>query len=97
MFSVNPRVNLGRIIFTVLIQKSEKQGKVLRVCLENLLAEGPSGNQTFRLGCDPQESLIILETSVGKNFPDNLSNFPLFIQGESSFLPPQENRVLYMG
>ena len=25
MFSVNPKVNLGRIIFTVLIQKSESQ------------------------------------------------------------------------
>ena len=34
MFSVNPRVTLGRIIFTILIKKSEKQCKVLRVCLE---------------------------------------------------------------
>ena len=36
MFSVNTRVTLGRITFTILIQKSEKQWKVLRVCLENL-------------------------------------------------------------
>ena len=36
MFRVNPRVTLGLVFFTVLIQKSEKQWKVLRDCLENL-------------------------------------------------------------
>ena len=46
MFNVNPRVNLYRIILTVLFQKSEKQWKVLGVCLENLPMGGPSGNQT---------------------------------------------------
>ena len=33
MFSVNPRATLGRIFISILIQKSEKQLKVLRVCL----------------------------------------------------------------
>ena len=72
MFSVNPREARGRIIFTILIQKSEKQWNVLRVCLENLLTGGPSGNQTFLRGCTPQESLITLGTSLGQIFPDNL-------------------------
>ena len=37
---------------------SEKQWKVLRICLENQPTVGPSGNQIFRRGCAPQESLI---------------------------------------
>ena len=37
MFRVKPRANLGLdIFFTVLILKSEKQWKVLSVCLKNL-------------------------------------------------------------
>ena len=35
------------IFFTVLIKKSEKQLKVLRVCLANLATGDPSGNQAF--------------------------------------------------
>ena len=57
MFSVNPRVTVGRISFPIVIQKSEKQWKVLRVCLEKLLMGGPPGNQTFLRGCTPQKSL----------------------------------------
>ena len=68
---VNPGVTLGCIIFTTLIQKSEKQWKVLKVCLENLPMGGPSGNQTFLWGCAPQESLITLGTSQGQIYPDN--------------------------
>ena len=49
MFRVNPRVALGRIIFTILIQKSEKQWKVLKVCLENLPTRGPLDNQTITI------------------------------------------------
>ena len=43
---------MGRIIFTILFQKSQKQRKVLRVCMENLAKRGP------------QESLISLGTSI---------------------------------
>ena len=39
MFRFKPRATLGLIFFTVLIQKSEKQWKVLSGCLKNL----PSG------------------------------------------------------
>ena len=38
---------LGCIIFTILIKKSEKELKVLRVYLENLSLGGPLGIQTF--------------------------------------------------
>ena len=73
MFCVNPRANLGRIIFTIFYNpKSVKQWKVPRVCLENLPTGGPSGNQTILWGCAPQESLITLGTSQGQSFPENL-------------------------
>ena len=36
MFRVKPRVTLGLMFFTVLIQKSEKQWKVFSGCLKNL-------------------------------------------------------------
>ena len=62
MFRVDPRETLGRIIHSILIQKSEKQWKVLRVFLKNLPTGGPLGNQTYLLGCAPQESLITLRT-----------------------------------
>ena len=39
MFRVKPRATLGLIFFTVLIQNSDKQWKVLSGCLKNL----PSG------------------------------------------------------
>ena len=71
MFSVNPWATLGHIFFTILIQKSEKQWKILRVCLENLPTGGPSGNQTIIWACTPQESLITLGTSLRQIFPDN--------------------------
>ena len=32
---------------------------------------GPLGNQTFLWGCEPQESLITLGTSLGKIVPGN--------------------------
>ena len=75
MFSVHPKVTLGSIIIPVIIQKSEKQWKVFRPCLENL----PLSNQTFIRGCTPQESLITQRTSLGQIFPDNPSDLPLFI------------------
>ena len=50
MFSANPRVSMGLIIFTVLIRKYEKQWKVLRDCLQNLPMGLPSGHQTFPRG-----------------------------------------------
>ena len=40
------RATLGRMIFTNLIQKSEKQWKVRKIFLENLLKGSPSGNQS---------------------------------------------------
>ena len=83
MFSVNPRLTLDHIIFTIMIQKSEIQWKVLRVCLENLPMGVPLGKQTFLWGCAPQESLITLGTSLGQIFPDNPLDFPLFIPGFS--------------
>ena len=61
MFRVNPRVTLGRIIFTFLIGESEKEWKVPRDCLRNLPKGGPSGNQTF--------CLITLGTSIRQIFP----------------------------
>ena len=63
--------SLGLIIFTVLIQKSEKQWKVLRDCLKNLPTGIPSGHQTFPRGCAPQESLMTLGNFQGQIFPDN--------------------------
>ena len=75
MFRVNPRVTLGLVFFTVLIQKSEKQWKVLRDCLENLPTGIPSSHQTFPRGCTPRESLISLGTSLGQIFPDNSCGF----------------------
>ena len=71
MFRVKPRANLGLIFFTVLIQMSEKQWKVLSGCLKNLLSGIPLGHQTFPWGCAPWESLITLGNSLGQIFPDN--------------------------
>ena len=51
----------------VLIQKSEKQWKVLRVCVENLPTGAPSGNHP-------------VWTFQGQIFLDNPSDFPLFIK-----------------
>ena len=51
MFRINPRATLGRIIFTMLIQKSgKKQWNVLRGCLEKFPQGSPEGNQTFLSG-----------------------------------------------
>ena len=71
MFRVNPRVTLGLVFFTVLIQKSEKQWKVLRDRLTNLPMGIPLGHQTFPQGCAPRESLMTLRNSLGQIFPDN--------------------------
>ena len=71
MFRVKPRANLGLIFFTVLIQNSEKQWKVLSGCLKNLPSGIPSGHQTFPRGCAPRESLMTLGNSLGQIFPDN--------------------------
>ena len=51
---------LGRIIFTISIQKSEKQRKVLRVFWKNLPMKGPSST---------------LGTTLGQIFPENPSRF----------------------
>ena len=71
MFRVKPRANLGLIFFTVLIQKSEKQWKVLSGCLKNLPLGIPLGHQTFPGGCAPWESLMTLGNYLGQMFPDN--------------------------
>ena len=71
MFRFKPRATLGLIFFTVLIQKSEKQWKVLSGCLKNLPSGIPSGHQTFPRGCAPRESLMTLGNSLGQIFPDN--------------------------
>ena len=46
MFRVKPRATLGLIFFTVLIQNSDKQWKVLSGCLEKV-ALGNSLGQLF--------------------------------------------------
>ena len=51
MFGHKPRATLGLIVFTVLIQKSEKQWKVFSGGLKNLPSRIPSGRQTFPQGC----------------------------------------------
>ena len=71
MFRVKPRAALGLIFFTVLIQNSEKQWKVLSGCLENLPSGTPSGHPTFPRGCAPRESLMTLRNSLKQIFPDN--------------------------
>ena len=58
MFRVEPRENLGLILFNVLIQKSEKPWKVISGCLKNLPSGIPSGHQT-------------LGNSLVQIFPDN--------------------------
>ena len=59
------------ILFTVLIQKSDKQWKVLSGCLKNLPTGIPWGHQSFTPGCTPRESLMTLGNSLGQIFPDN--------------------------
>ena len=73
MFRVKPRVTLGLIFFTVLIQNSDKQWQVLSGCLKKLPSGIPSGHQTFPRGCAPRESLMTLENSLGQLFPNNHS------------------------
>ena len=63
MFRVKPRATMGLIFFTVLIQKSEKQCKVLSGCPKNLLSGIP-------LGHPPRESLMTLGNSLGQIFPE---------------------------
>ena len=69
------RVTLGQIwaLYSLLflIQKSEKQWKVLSGFLKNLPLGTPSGHQTFPQGCAPRESLMTLGNSQGQIFPDN--------------------------
>ena len=71
MFRVKPRATLSLIIFTVLIQKSEKQWKILSGCLKNLPSGIPLGHQTFPRCCAPRESLMTLGNALGQIFPDN--------------------------
>ena len=75
MFSVNYRVTLGRTMFTFLIQKSEKQRKVLRVCLENLPMGGPLGNQTFLYAAHLRKVSLPSGPPYGKFFQTILKNF----------------------
>ena len=63
---VKPRATLGLIFFTIVIQRSEKQRKVLSHCLNNFPLGIPSGFQTF-----PLESLKTLRNSLGQIFTDN--------------------------
>ena len=76
MFRVKPRATLGLIFFTVLIQNSDKQWKVLSGCLKKLPSGIPSGHQTFPRGCAPPESMMTL----GKFFQTTTEDFPLFFQ-----------------
>ena len=76
MFRVKPRATLGVIFFTVLIQKSEKQLKVLSGCLKNLPSGIPWGLHTFPWGCGSRESLITLGNSLEQIFLDNHSLYP---------------------
>ena len=71
MFSVKPRASLCLVFFTVLIQNSEKQWKVLSGCLKNLPLSIPSGHQTLPWGCTLRESLMTFGNSLGQIFPDN--------------------------
>ena len=73
MFTVKTRATLGLILFTVLMQKSEKQWKVLSGCLKNLPLGIPLGHQTFPRGCAPRESLMTLGNFLGQIFPDKHS------------------------
>ena len=53
LFIVNPRATLGLTIFTVVIQKSDKQWKVLSGCLKNLSTTIPSGLRPSGKSDDP--------------------------------------------
>ena len=72
MFRVKPRATLGLIFFTLLIQNSDKQWRVLTGCLKKLPLGIPSSHQTFPRGCAPRESLITLG-----NLKANFSRQPL--------------------
>ena len=65
MFIVKPRVTLGLIIFTILIQKSDKQWKFLSGCLKNLPTRIDLGHQT------PRENLMTRGNSLRQIFQDN--------------------------
>ena len=65
------RYNRLSDIFTILIQNSEKQWKILLVFLNSLPTGSPSGNQTVLWDCAPQDSL---GTSLMNFFPDNPSD-----------------------
>ena len=76
MFRVKPRVTLGLKFFTVLIQKSEKQWKVLGGCLKNLHREFP-------------RVISLMTTSVDFQFFSPLecqssSRLPVFCQSSAS-------------
>ena len=55
MFRVKPRATLGLIFFTVLIQKYEKQWKVLSGCLKNLPTRIPAGQRPSGKSDDPRK------------------------------------------
>ena len=86
MFRVNPRVTVGLIFFTNVIQKFEKQWKLLGHCLEYLPMEGPSGNQTFLWGCGPQEGLTTLGLPR-ENVSDNLFGLSIVCTIHYTFPP----------
>ena len=50
MFRVKPRATLGLIFFTVLIQNSDKQWKVLSGCLEKVALGNSRGSSDFPEG-----------------------------------------------
>ena len=53
MFRVKPRATLGLIFFTVLIQNSDKQWKVLSGCLEKVALRNSLGSSDFPSGLRP--------------------------------------------
>ena len=92
-----PRATLGHTFFTVLIQKSEKQWKVLSGCLKNLPLGISLGYQTFPRGCALQKSLMTLWNSLGQIFPDNncgLSAVYTTFGVRAGFLGPEESPLV---
>ena len=60
----------GRILSFVKAQSLTNSGKSLGIVWK-FATGGPLGNQTFPLGCAPQESLITRGTSLGQICLDN--------------------------
>ena len=67
MFRVKPRTTLGLIFFTILIQKSEKQWKILSGCLKNL----PSGIPEANFSRQPLRTFHCLYQTVPRDWRES--------------------------